>query len=871
MSKSCNLIVLIALIVFFSCSTVFAELVEQKSGLIEQKSIGERSTSKRNNNRSTEGPAAAINELNANMERKIELGENWLMEKVGNFSYKYANWLLVIFIAYVVIVIGWLYQLLSFKCSRPYLFIRAFAPFLVFYGVMQVASKKYKGCLAASPIETLELLSSNFLYWLKNFVAPFGKTSFTLARWMPLMMVIAIIIFFCGFTFWNEEKTKYWVKEKLIPKTGGLLGFLGLFALLDAIFRGIAVAGIGRYPRQFFRFNIMPHSAWIKTDLLFVIAAALYGTSVFIYRHKWPRLVRLAEDFFKIDEYQEKREEQDITKLDFRRVSYDAKQLVESIRKPFILKKKIEKPFLLGVDKNKKPITITEKDMTKHVHILGSTGAGKTSRIIMPLAHQILNYGNGLCFIDFKGDRQAIQFIAEMCKVVGKKFYYFSSNKLEKSCTWNPLQNGDPSNKGQRVLAALQIAHDGNARYYSDFQRANFAEICELLDSKRIKYTLTDIYNIVRMPKRFEKYINVAEVLKSKKEVRGLEAALQPMKYIKSISTTHPEIDLFEIMKAQDVVYFNLPGGESRENSSALGRLVYMELEHLSILRKPTDPVFYIIMDEFHNGACPSLTGLVERVRSANYSMILSNQSAAQLEKVEKGFGYTIRDNTLTKIIFRREDAKEAADIAESTGKEVVTRRDMLQFDDQGFDQEKTRLDGRRSMQGYIRQAEKTVITDDQLLALPEGFCMFHRSGYKPADVIGYADYMIQEKEKDRLESKPIDFVKKWDLGKTYLGKVMESVEKAEVGKTKEWEQRKKDAEEKRDTKKENLKTEDKETPKKESSNATANKATNSDSLKILISLYEQNNEKVSEDMLNNMSENDINMEMKRLKAELGI
>ncbi|MFH1519585.1 MAG: hypothetical protein ABIE75_03335, partial [Candidatus Omnitrophota bacterium] len=176
----------------------------------------------------------------------------------------------------------------------------------------------------------------------------------------------------------------------------------------------------------------------VKEGRLFlVIAAGLYLISfmvlaiVYVFKHILPRKKRELEDFFKIDKDTLKRKELSIETVEFKRVHYNINRKLSQYSKT-------DKYFLAASD-NKQDIVVEESTLNRHLHVLGPTGGGKTSLVILPLSSQAIEKGRGCCFIDFKGDDVFKKYVQQRAKEKGKNFRYFSIDPNEPSVGYNPL------------------------------------------------------------------------------------------------------------------------------------------------------------------------------------------------------------------------------------------------------------------------------------------------------------------------------------------------------------------------------------------------------------------------------------------------
>ncbi|RUM29103.1 MAG: hypothetical protein DSY32_03580, partial [Aquifex sp.] len=118
-------------------------------------------------------------------------------------------------------------------------------------------------------------------------------------------------------------------------------------------------------------------------------------------------------------------------------------------------------PFSDEIKLTKDPeITIKAKAFSKHVHVLASTGAGKTKSVLAPLAKQFIEIGKGIMVIDPKGDNEVAKAFIELLKDwerYPEDFWYFDPMKPKYSLSYNPLYSGIRYGKPEH-LAVMVIA-----------------------------------------------------------------------------------------------------------------------------------------------------------------------------------------------------------------------------------------------------------------------------------------------------------------------------------------------------------------------------------------------------------------------------
>jgi len=328
--------------------------------------------------------------------------------------------------------------------------------------------------------------------------------------------------------------------------------------------------------------------------------------------------------------------------------------------------------YFLGLSDKKKDITVDENMLTHHLHVLGPTGSGKTSLVILPLAKQAIDKGRGACFIDFKGDEVFKKYVQEEAKEKGKKFYYFSIDPNEPSIGYNPLSSGDIHSKVDRIMAALELIYHGPAGFYSNVQAMAFVELLKEMTHDKKDINFSSVKDMLEDP-HFLRRIEV-----SPQEVKGLLAAVSWISGLKLINNN--ELDLSEVIKDGDIVFFALKSQVNTRLAEAIGRMLIIDLKSQAVSRKETDRPYFVFIDEFQSLACSHFVDVISKVRSANFCLVLSNQSRGNLSSVSQAFENAIFTNTATKVIFMQEDPLDARFWSDKTGETTYQDKNIVQI-----------------------------------------------------------------------------------------------------------------------------------------------------------------------------------------------
>ncbi|MDP2830974.1 MAG: hypothetical protein Q8O02_01835, partial [Candidatus Omnitrophota bacterium] len=274
--------------------------------------------------------------------------------------------------------------------------------------------------------------------------------------------------------------------------------------------------------------------AFVLSVIGFVVLGIIY-----LVKHVIPRKRRELEDFLKIDKDIQKRKELSIESVEFKASHYDINRKLSQYAKT--------DKYFLGLSDEKKDILVNEEILNHHLHVLGPTGSGKTSLVILPLSRQAIEKERGCCFIDFKGDEVFKKYVQQKAKEKGKNFYYFSIDPNEESIGYNPLSSGDIHSKVDRIMTALELIYQGPAGFYSNVQAMAFVDLLKeiIQDEKEINFS--SVKDSLENP-HFLRRIDV-----STQEVKGLLAAISWISGLEVI--IRDELNLAQVIKNGDIVF----------------------------------------------------------------------------------------------------------------------------------------------------------------------------------------------------------------------------------------------------------------------------------------------------------------------------
>ena len=295
---------------------------------------------------------------------------------------------------------------------------------------------------------------------------------------------------------------------------------------------------------------------------------------------------------------------------------------------------------------------IKRKDRTKHVYIVGKTGAGKSTLIANMAINDIRN-GEGVAVIDPHGDLTEL-ILDYIPSYRVNDIIYLSPSDSSSSFHLNPLETG----ASQKELVASGIVSIFKKIYGTswgprleyilrnsiltllELPESTFLEIPLLLTDKAFRdktvKKLTDPVLINYWKNEFEKM-----------PPRLLSESISPIlnkvgQFISSntirniIGSPKSTIDLEKIMNEGKILILNLSQGKlGEDNSSLLGAMIITKLQLAAMNRVDIPEAqrkdFYLYVDEFQNFATSSFIKILSEARKYRLNLILANQYMAQV------------------------------------------------------------------------------------------------------------------------------------------------------------------------------------------------------------------------------------------------
>lgn len=364
---------------------------------------------------------------------------------------------------------------------------------------------------------------------------------------------------------------------------------------------------------------------------------------------------------------------------------------------------------LLAKKDKKADIVIPYKDRFLHMLILGPTGSGKTSQILLPLVNQDMqNSDIGITVLEPKGD--FAQKAAMMAKHYGRPFTYFDPS-LKDCPHFNPL-SGRESDVIENIVTTFRMLNPDSATYFQDVgeqlmrnslkvlkridkdcgvegEYANLITLSRLLQNsggagREIVKKLTTV--VSSTPEEAKENADIvswfqndyfAERSKIYENTSGIRAQVSKItsnKLLREVLNPIPsngdknEVDFDRHLAEGGVMCISTAQGALRDLSRFLGYFIILQFQS-AVFRRPgtefTRRAHGLYIDEFQTYSTPGFSDMLTQGRSYRVASHLSTQARDQMAmgsgKDGKNFVNLVSTNARNIVLFpgcNNDDAK---------------------------------------------------------------------------------------------------------------------------------------------------------------------------------------------------------------------
>lgn len=419
------------------------------------------------------------------------------------------------------------------------------------------------------------------------------------------------------------------------------------------------------------------------------------------------------------------------------------------------------------------PVYLPDDDLVRHGFIGGQSGVGKTvlGRLLM---FQQIQRGGGLAFIDGKLMAEDIHTIYQYCCWCGREqdLLILNPGNPEMSNTYNPILRGDPDEVAARVLSLIPSTENNpGADHYKQSANQGISTLVAALQAAGLAYNFIDFSILLMNHKAIEELEtrlkkvqpnheatknlslfleqykgggkpgleNMVDIKRLKETFGGVGGRMFMFgtgKFGKVMNTYTPDIDLFNAIRGNKIIYVALPTMAKNEAASNFGKMFLGDLrtaiawvqalpEHL----RPNPP-FLVFMDELGSYAVASLARPFEQSRSASIALLPAVQTLSNLESVSPEFKEMVIGNTWTKIFFKIGSQKTAEEFAELIGMQKEIARSISQSENSSISSPNMNITPEAGigsgsgMSESEKEQEGYKVSPDDLKKLDKGECI---------------------------------------------------------------------------------------------------------------------------------------------------
>lgn len=334
--------------------------------------------------------------------------------------------------------------------------------------------------------------------------------------------------------------------------------------------------------------------------------------------------------------------------------------------------------ILLGLNRaTGEPVHVSRELLgSGHLHIRGRTGAGKTSRALLPLILQLIasdprtgGTPEPIVVIDLGGDRALFHSIASAARHADRVFRFFSLDPDDAWHYFDPFQAA--SYRSERVIEMAEMLIEafgldngpiyGGQYFTAQNLRALLHVATQLVKQKADLGEIT-IDDISKYLARNDRQIADAE------QIRATFEFLKQYRQLKPLATTPQDqvIDLHRAIQHGEVIYFFLPSMGKSVTVRPVAGLALFSLQQIA-MRRPNQGLpmrrTWVLIDEFQSLAGRSFENFLAQCRKFGLSLVLCHQTLSQLRNRDTALDDVVAKNTAVKLFFTVEGVDEVEEL----------------------------------------------------------------------------------------------------------------------------------------------------------------------------------------------------------------
>ncbi|MCA9630202.1 MAG: type IV secretion system DNA-binding domain-containing protein [Myxococcales bacterium] len=341
-----------------------------------------------------------------------------------------------------------------------------------------------------------------------------------------------------------------------------------------------------------------------------------------------------------------------------------------------------------------------------HVHIAGSTGAGKTGRVLTPFIHQLTDGESSVLVFDLKGDQALFEQARLSAERANLSFRWFTTEPNKSTFAFNPLNQSHLRSFPGLSLATIYTSALG-LDYGPGYGKSHFSEqhlsllftllteaktpirsfrdldveFRQRMDSEAVRSgrrSKRPSERIFRTPKQQEHAMDLESKVRRLSSLDAFNVrpgvTFEGLASKKLDSLNCHAIDMADVVRFPQVLYFHLPSTLSSTVDREVGRLALFSLLTAAQVTHPAERRrTYVLIDEFQELVTSDLRKFFDQARNKRIAIVAANQSDSQLDSADRFVRRSISDNVALRIDFTANDVQTRRDLIDSSGEALFT------------------------------------------------------------------------------------------------------------------------------------------------------------------------------------------------------
>src|SRR5579883_3327259 len=315
----------------------------------------------------------------------------------------------------------------------------------------------------------------------------------------------------------------------------------------------------------------------------------------------------------------------------------------------------------LGYDALKRPIHLDPSDRKSHMHVIGSSGSGKSKFLEWMIRGDLRNH-QGFCLLDPHGTLydDVVNYCAHHPTTLPRDIILLNLSKPDQVIGFNPFRKSDAGNIAvqvdRRIIATMHAWNMLNTDQTPTLERMLRIVYTVMIDqnvalpqaqhlvdfqSREIRQRMIDHCSVPLVQREWEELQDLKardwreETLSLRNRLFRFLSSPSLMRFM---GLADRSLDLKEIMDSGKILLVNLaPSDElSEENARVFGALLVNEFFECARRRQKdsrgNDPKpYYLYIDEFQEFVSIDVSKMLDQVRKYGLFAILSHQRFGQL------------------------------------------------------------------------------------------------------------------------------------------------------------------------------------------------------------------------------------------------